>query len=287
MPVRDDRPLSRRDLLRLGAAAGLAAAGARPLAAEPEKQRPIPVGLQLYSVRGECKKDFAKTIETVGKLGYDGVEFAGYYGWDRKPEALRQLLDDNGLRCCGTHTSLNSLLGDDLGRTIELHKTLGNRFLIVPSLPRKYHEDKAAWLETAKLFDGLAAKAKPHGLRVGYHNHAYEFKPIDGGPCGWDLFFSNTCDDVVMQLDTGNCMGGGGDPLAILRKYPGRAATVHLKERGGQGVVGAGSVPWKDVFTLCRTIGGTEWYIVEFGGSSLGAFECARRCLENIRTIRA
>jgi sugar phosphate isomerase/epimerase len=89
-----------------------------------------------------------------------------------------------------------------------------------------------------------------------------------------------------MQLDTGNCIGGGGDPIAVLKKYPGQNVTIHLKEHGGdkKAVIGDGTVKWDEVFKLCETIGGTEWYVVEHerGGDSLGN---VKRCLENLRKM--
>ncbi len=85
-------------------------------------------------MRNLIPKDFPGTIEAIGKMGYQGVEFAGYHGWDRKPKELRKLLDDNGLKCCGTHTHLPTLEGDNLKKTAELHEILGNKFLICPSL---------------------------------------------------------------------------------------------------------------------------------------------------------
>src|SRR5690349_1129383 len=127
---------SRRDVLRLAAvAAGAAAVGLRSLsfAADADAgatKKKIPIGLELYSVRNELAKTFEPVIEAVGKMGYQGVEFGGYYGWDQKPDALRKLLDNNGLKCCGTHTALKTLEGDELKKTIDLHKTLGNKFLI-------------------------------------------------------------------------------------------------------------------------------------------------------------
>ena len=260
---------SRRGFLRLSVAgAALAAVGRRGLAAERAKRR-IPVGIQLYSVRGECKKDLPQTLEALAKMGCDGVEFAGYYGRDAK--TLKKLLDDNGLKCCGTHTGIGSLLGDNLKKTVEFHKALDNRYLMVPSLPGKYRKDKQAWLDTAKLFSDIAAKAKPDGMVVGYHNHSVEFKPIDG-ETPWDIFFGAASAEVAMQLDTGNCMGGGGDPVHFLRKYIDRAHTIHLKEAGGGGVVGQGRVKWAEIFALCQAKPITQWYIIEFGGSPHGVF---------------
>ena len=117
----------------------------------------IPVGVQLYSVREQAAKDLPAVLEAIGKMGYKGVEFAGYYGWESKPKELRQLLDGNGLRCCGTHTDLETVTGEALKATAELHHILGNKFLIVPSLQV---EGAQGWVDMAKRFNEIAEKAK-------------------------------------------------------------------------------------------------------------------------------
>src|SRR5437879_5747141 len=177
----------------------------------------IPIALQLYSVRKDCEQDLPGVLKAVAKMGYEGVEFAGYYGCTA-PE-LRALLDDNGLKCAGTHTGLNTILGDELERTIEFNHTLGNRFLIVPGLPTERRDSRQAWLGTAKLFTEAAERAKPKGSLVGYHNHAIEFQPMDG-ELPWDTFFANTPKDVVMQVDIGNALHGGGNPVPYIERYP-------------------------------------------------------------------
>ncbi len=292
MNDRTNQP-SRREFLMVGAAgaAGVLLSGLRLRAAQGDgaSAKKIPVGLQLYSVRGECGKDggknLPKVIEAVAKMGYEGVEFAGYAGWDAK--ALKKLLDDNGIKCCGTHTGLETLLGDRLNKTIEFHKTIGNKFLIVPSMGGGYTKDAAAWKKTAELFNEIAAKLKPEGMCCGYHSHAGDFRPM-GDSTGWDIFFSNTVKDVDMQLDTGNCLDGKGDPVAILKKYPGRALTLHCKEWGGPGqcLVGEGKVDWKQIIELARTSAGTEWLIIEHerGGN---AMESVEKCLVNFRKLLA
>jgi sugar phosphate isomerase/epimerase len=278
---------TRRDFLKtaaVGAGAGLA--GLEGLGAVSQKQggvrKRIPVGVQLYSVRALAAKDLPATLEAVGKMGYKGVEFAGYYGWEAKPRELRKLLDANGLRCCGTHTGLDTVTGDKLKATAELHTVLGNTFLIVPSLVAA---DAPTWLDMAKRFNEIAAKAKELGMRVGYHAHAGDFHKL-GDKTSWEIFFDNTVADVIMQLDTGNCLQGGGDPVAMLRKYPGRSASVHLKEFGGPeaAVIGQGVVPWAEVFEICETTGGTEWYVVEHevGDDPMGSI---RGCLEGLRKM--
>ncbi len=254
--------------------------------AKNRSRRRFPIGLQLYSVREDCKRDLQGTIAAVAKMGYKGVEFAGYY--DRTAKQLRKMLDDNGLVCCGTHTGLDTLLGDNLRRTIEFNKTLGNKYLIVPGLPEKYRTSRRAWLDTAKLFNELAEKVKPHEMLVGYHNHSIEFTAMDG-ELPWDTFYGNTRKDVVMQIDVGNAIHGGADPLPYLYKYPGRAITVHVKEfskTNKKALIGEGDVNWKAFFALCKAVGQTEWYIVEQESYAYPPLECVQRCLRNLRKMK-
>ena len=283
MEPRKPHPVSRRDFIRLGAAGAAALCAARfaPFAAAADRKK-IPVGLQLYSIRDDCEKDLPATLEVVAKTGYVGVEFAGYYG--RNAKDLRKLLDSNGLKCCGTHTGVDTLLGDNLKKTVEFHQALGNKFLICPGLPGEYTNSIAAWRKTADLFNEIAEKAKADGMRVGYHNHSQEFKAVDG-QVPWDVFFSNTKPEVVMQLDTGNAMGGGADPVAILKKYPRRAGTIHLKEHGGSGDFGDGKCPFKEIFELCEAAGGTEWYIIEQETYKYPPLQCVKQCMEFMKKM--
>lgn len=277
--------ITRRDWLRNGLATAMVGAAAPRLAlAAAARGKKIPVGLQVYSVREAAAKDLAGVLKAVGQMGYEGVEFAGYYGHEAK--AIRKMLDDSGLKCCGTHIGLETLLGDQFARTVEFNQVLGNRFLIVSWMPESRFATVEVAKKTAALFNELAEKAKPHGMRVGYHAHGGDFKKV-GGQTAWELFFSNTVPEVVMQMDIGNCLGAGGDPYAILRKFPGRSATIHLKEHGGKrgAPLGEGEVRWKEVFEICETIGGTEWYIVEQESYAVPPLECVKLCLDNLRKM--
>ena len=282
--------ITKREFLKLGAVGVFAACtGCNPMAVFSGKKvkckKRIPVGVQLYSVRKECEKDLTGTIKAVAKMGYKGVEFAGYYGRDAK--TLRKLLDSVGLLCCGTHTGIDTLLDDELPKTIEFNQTLGNKFLIVPGLQGNYRSSRRAWQETAKLFNELSDKVKPHGMQVGYHNHSIEFKPLDG-ELPWDTFFGGTKKEVVMQLDTGNAMGGGGDPVMLLKRYPGRATTVHLKafsKSKPNAIIGDDELPWQKIFELCETIGGTQWYIVEYESDAYPPLVSIEKCLETLRRL--
>ncbi|RJS89688.1 sugar phosphate isomerase/epimerase [Candidatus Bathyarchaeota archaeon] len=250
--------------------------------------RKIPVALQLYSVREDCSRDLYGTLEAVANMGYDGVEFAGYYG--RTAEELREILDDLGLKVAGSHVGINTLMGDELEKTISFNKTLGNKYLIVPALPEKMRETKNAWIETARLMNKISEKVKPHGMRVGYHNHAVEFTPIDG-EIPWHIFFREAEPDIIMQLDTGNAMRGNltaDEVIDIIKKYPRRAVTVHLKEFSAtneNALLGEGDMKWEEFFKVCESVGGTEWYIIEQESYAYPPLECVKRCLENLKRL--
>jgi sugar phosphate isomerase/epimerase len=238
-----------------GTALGLGLAGCKTMTAHKK----IPVGVEMYSVRNECKADFPGTIAAVAKIGYKGVEFAGY--WGRSAKEIRKMVDDNGLVTCGTHTQYADLQPDKIDATIEFNQILGNKFVICPYMTGK---SKQEWLDKAKEFNELSDKLRPLGMWIGYHAHAHDFQQFDG-ESAWDIFFGNTRKAVIMQLDTSNCRDGGADPVEVLHRYPGRELTIHIKPNGGgpEAVIGEDKVNWEGVFDFCETKGDTKWYVVE------------------------
>ena len=245
----------------------------------------VPIALQLYSVREDCARDLSYTLQAVAQMGYEGVEFAGYY--DRTAEELREMCDDLGLKVAGTHTGLNTLLGDELAKTVAFNQVLGNPYLIVPGLPEEYRNSQQAWLETAKRFNGIAEKIADQGMFTGYHNHTVEFQSMEG-KVPWDTFGSNTRDDVVMQIDIGHTLRAGSDPVSFIERYPGRSKLVHIKEfsaTNDKALIGEGEIPWDAVFNACETVGGTEWYIVEQESYPYPPIECAERCIDALRKM--
>jgi len=255
----------------------------------------IPIAVQMYSVREDAAADLPGVLARIADMGYDGVEFAGYY--DHSGPDIRKMLDDTGLVCCGTHSRIDTLLGDEFGRTVDLHQTLGATRPIVPGLSAEYTQSADAWRKTAGIFNEIAAKLKAHGMQTGYHNHHTEFTPSDSGELPWDIFFGNTVDDVIMQFDTGNAMFGGGEAIPFLKAYPGRARTVHLKSfspslvsgdnpHAGFGpAIGEDETPWAELLEACETVGGTEWYIVEYESDKYPPMEAVDICLRNLRNM--
>ena len=251
----------------------------------------IPIGLQLFVLRGETEKNLPAVIEGVAKCGYQGAEPWGYTGETLNWQGLhcrdiRRHYDDNGLICCGLHLTTEALNDDNLSRTIEFNKILSNRFLIVAMDPNRMKTDEGV-LELANILNNTSEKLQQEGMYTGYHAHGFDFATLENGQIAWDMLFSHTNPEVIMQLDIGNCASGGGDPIGTLRKFPGRARSVHLKDFGGQknSVIGEGLADWPEIFHMCETAQNTEWYVVEEGGEDGFGFDIPRRSLQALRKM--
>lgn len=261
--MRQSRSFPRREFLQLSAAglagASLGLAGCATHKSGDTAKKTIPVGVQLYSVRENCKTDFPGTIAAIARMGYAGVEFAGY--WDHSATEIRKWLDDDGIVACGSHTPYEMVQPDKLQTTIEFNQTLGNHFIIVPDMSGKTRQQ---WLDRAKEFNELADQLRPLGLSIGYHSHWHDFHPVEG-EMPWDIFGENTNREVILQLDTSNCCDGGADPLTELKKFPGRTRSIHIKPNGGgpEAVIGEDKINWPAIFEWCETRGGTQWFVVE------------------------
>jgi len=255
----------------------------------------IPIGLQLFSIRHEIAKDMGSTLEAVAKMGYVAVEFFGPP--KHSAEELKSMLDGCGLQCCGWHTPFALVQEETLAETITFNQTLGNDKVIIPAIPAELRTSRADWLKLADFTNHLADKLAEHNMVTGYHNHQVEFQPIDG-ETPWDTFFGNTQQSVIMQLDTGNGIVGGAKPTELINTYAGRAVTVHLKpysagaanaagdpHAGFRPLIGEDETDWDGFFHACETVGGTEWYIVEYESDAYPALEAVDLCLQALRNM--
>ena len=277
--------ITRRRFIQSGAAcAATMTLSSRPAPAA-EKVKTIPIGFQLYTVRGEFSRDVLNTLKTLGQIGYKAVEFWGYAG---TPEVyqkysageLRKLLDDSGLKCCGMHLDLKALAADNLQRTIENIQTLGSEYLNVAAAKEKMSSEQGI-AELADLLNQRAADCKAHKMTVGYHAHPFDFERVDGR-FAWELLFNRLKPEVNMQMDVGNCLSGKGDPIAMLKEFPGRTRTIHIKEHADKTFE---SNFYKEIFELCETKSGTKWYIVEMGGPEGDGFDVPKQALEKLRAL--
>jgi sugar phosphate isomerase/epimerase len=247
----------------------------------------IPIALQLYSVHGDCVNDLLGTIVKVAKMGYDGVEFAGFHGNDAKD--VKKVLDDNNLKVPSTHTGVGALDEANFNATIDYHKAIGCTNIIIPGLPETMRNTPDACKKTCEMLTALVAKLKPLGMKTGFHAHFQDMKPLEGGKCAWDLIGEYTPKEFIMQYDTANGVDGGADAVEPILKWPGRGLLVHLKEyKGGHGkaVIGDGDIPWPEIFKACETVAGTQWYIVEHEQHpSMVPIEAVEKCLQNLRKM--
>jgi sugar phosphate isomerase/epimerase len=248
----------------------------------------IPVGLELYSVREELKKNPDDTIRAVAKMGYQAVEFyAPYFDWTAaQAKQMRQLMDDLGIKCYSTHNDEDFFSAKNIDHTRELNVILGCRYVVQAWSDPKPTLD--GWKTLADNLNSVADKLAPSGLKVGYHNHDAEWKPVEGKrPI--EVLAKETKPSIMLQLDVGTCLEGGGDPVAWIRANPGRIHSIHCKDWsrdpavGYKTLFGEGVADWKGIFTAAESVGGIEYYLIEQEGSRYSELETARRCLEGFR----
>lgn len=214
--------MKRRDLLLALLATGVGAvAYAAPA---PRIARP---GLQLYTVRTALQKDFRGTLAALAAMGYREVEFAGYF--NQKPADIRALLRDLNLTAPSAHIG-DDLFGPNAQRVIDDALVVGHRYLVCPWVAPEQWRDLDGWQRRADAFNRAGELCQRAGLQFGYHNHHFEFALIDGQR-PYDLLLA-ACDPalVQMELDLFWAVAARQDPLALLRRHPGRFPMVHLKQ---------------------------------------------------------
>jgi sugar phosphate isomerase/epimerase len=286
--------LSRRDFLAaatfLGAAQAIGAADSRPFF----RRTGLPIGLQLYTVGDDLKRDFAGTLAAVSKIGYRTVELAGLA--DHTVEDWRQALAKVRLKCPSIHIpphSKSSLNLDELGTLAEAAHTLGigtvvcpmfnipERFSLTP-LPGESPAKMAArlgasmtaddWKSNADYFNKKAAALKPYGLRFAYHNHNVEFAPV-AGSTGLALLIQDTDPSLVsFEMDAGWVVAAGADPLALLAEHPERFSAMHVKDVKASThpnfsfeqdpcEVGQGIIDWKTLLAKAYQANVRQFYV--------------------------
>jgi sugar phosphate isomerase/epimerase len=274
----------RRQFLKTSALA-MAGTVALPdfLSAKPKYPKKL-VGLQLYSVKEDMKADPLGTLKQLSDMGYRYVEHANYvdrkfYGYSA-PE-FKKILDGLGMKMPSGHTVF-SLKHWDAGKndftdawkfTIEDAATCGQQYVISPSMDasaRKTVDDLKAFME---LFNKNGALCQKSGMKFGYHNHDFEFREKLGDSLVFDLILSNTDPKLVMQqLDIGNMYNGGAQALDIVKKYPGRFESWHVKdeilssagkEKYESTILGKGIVPVQDILSIASKAGGSNQFIIE------------------------
>jgi len=243
--------------------------------------------VQLYSVRTVLQQDPLGVLRQLKAMGYIGVEGFGNFVYSSSD--VNSALSDIGLKVVGYHTPWAYVQDDKIQSTIKYFKEIGNKYVIIPSLPKEETASIDGWKHIAEKFNAIAKRLKSEGMILGYHNHYTEFKKIDG-ELPFTVFFDNTDPSIVMQMDNGNALEGGGDVMTLMRRYPGRARSVHLKpysKTAGYGpVIGQDDIDWKEFLHWCRDKGGTEHYIVEYEREDIHPqIEGVDLCIKGLRAM--
>jgi len=276
-------PFTRREFIQ---SAAITAAGAailpKSLLATPKND--TITGVQLYSVRDEMKADPLGTLKKIAEMGYRHVEHASYV--DRKfygyaPKEFKKILGDLGLKMPSGHTVLHAKHWDESKKeftdlwkyTVEDAATLEQQFVISPSLPDTWRKDSNTLKSYMDVFNKSGELCKKAGMKFGYHNHHFEFSEKVGGQILYDGILQNTDPELVtQQLDIGNMYYGGGRALDVIKKYPGRFASLHVKdeiatagsEHGYESaILGSGVIEVKKVLEEAIKTGGARHLIIE------------------------
>jgi sugar phosphate isomerase/epimerase len=265
------------------------------------------VGVQLFSVRDDMRKDPQGTLNALAEMGYKYVEHANYinrkfYGWEAKE--FKKRLDDLGIKMPSGHTVMGKAHWDnakndftDLWKyTVEDAAIMGQELVISPSIDMGIRKDKNLLLKYMEIFNKSGELCQKSGMRFGYHNHDFEFSEKLDGELLYDIMLNNTDPTLVaQQLDIGNMINGGGVPSEVMKKFPGRFVSMHVKdevpsaaghEKFESTVLGKGSgqIDVKALVKLGDKEGGTKHFIIEQESyQGLKPLDCMK---ENIGIMR-
>jgi sugar phosphate isomerase/epimerase len=250
-------------LATLGAATLGVATGRRTLAALTATRTKLSrIGIELYTLRRQAAADLAGTLARVAKIGYKEVEFAGYH--NHPATEVRDMLNRNGLTAPAAHIAITEIQSTP-DKTFDDARTVGHEWIVAPTPPAGKRDTMEDWKRIAEQFNAAGKQVKSAGFRFGFHNHNDVFKKI-GDVVPIDVLMKETDPALVFyEMDVYWVVNGGGDPVDLLTRYPGRFKLMHLKDSMGapdhqMADVGSGTIDFKAVLAHAK---GVEHYFVE------------------------
>ncbi|MBB6730576.1 sugar phosphate isomerase/epimerase family protein [Cohnella zeiphila] len=240
------------------------------------------VGIQMYSVRDMCAEDFLGAIRQIAGIGYRNIELAGYYGVSASE--LKATLADVGVNAPSAHIGLDlkQPIADQVKKQLEYALELGLKRYIVPYYPLGDNPTEDDVAKMASILEEAAAIVTEGGLEFGYHNHAFEFKKVNGTPA-IDLLLARVSPKLLFaEFDLGWVKVGGEDPAAYVKKYAGRVPVVHAKDfkaDGSDAEIGKGSVDWDSALAAVEEVG-VEYVIIEQEQYEVSSLQSAKNNLE-------
>ena len=262
----------------------------------PKEDGRLPVGLQLYSVRDELRRDFRGTLGRVRDMGYEGVEFFDEFAGNT-PEQVRAICDSLGLTIFSNHFPYQRAVQDFDG-VVRDSRILGLQYITIPSMPARPGADPARFEACVTALGECAQKARAAGFPLLYHNHDFEFGLLPDGTPGYGRIFpEDVSDGVQAELDVCWADYAGFDVPELLHKYAGRVPVLHIKDysraaegAGGRRVdfrpLGAGGMDLPAILAAAREAG-VAWLCVEQDNPAIGESDCFAGPAESIRYLRA
>ncbi len=244
------------------------------------------IGVQLYTVRDAMQQDFDGTVAKVAGIGYKEVELAGFDQaadgavtyWGKQAPDVRASFDRHGLVSPSTHVKYSSLTPENFPKVIESSKTIGNTYIVMPWIEEADRKQPDIWKKAAAVFNRAGEESKKAGIQFAYHNHWFEFLPVDGKLPYDELLAESDPNLVKMELDLCWITTAGKDPITYFNKYPGRFPLVHVKDiktlpKVGEGgsqtfgdtadlaPVGSGIIDWKNIFSHDQKAGIKHYFV--------------------------
>jgi sugar phosphate isomerase/epimerase len=256
----------------------------------------LPLAVQLYTVRDLVQTDFAAVLQQIAKIGYAGVELAGY-GNLREPVAVKKAIRDAGLKTAGSHAGIE-VLEAELDRVLDENEVLGNRTIVCPWMPEQRRQDAEGWLECARVLNRIGEACSKRGFTFCYHHHSFEFarfklRATGAEKTGMDIVWENTDPKFVKaEIDTYWVEHGGEDPAAYIRNLGSRVQLVHLKDMADGAdrrfaPVGSGILDFKGIIAASSKAG-VKWGVVEQDDCyATPPLEALRLSFENLQKIMA
>ncbi len=262
-------------------------------------------GIQLYSVRDDMKKDPLKTLRTLAEMGYNYVEGYGYnnHKWQGEQDfrEMKRLLEETGLTMPSSHFVLKSSdldrtkgdFTDDFKRMAENAQAIGQQYFVSSFILPEDRKDEDAFKHLCEVMDKAGEFFRRYNLRLGYHNHEFEFDPF-GETTLFDLMLTNVSpDNLSIQMDMGWVVYANQNPIEWFKKYPNRFVLSHIKDGNKRGdttnkhtscIVGKGDVDFKSIIQN-QELAGMKMWIVEIEDYVDSPLSDSKVCLENFRAL--
>jgi sugar phosphate isomerase/epimerase len=248
----------------------------------------IQPSLQLYTLRNLTKTDFAGTLRQVAKIGYTGIELAGYGNLATAKEA-RKAADDAGLKIVGVHANIDRL-EKELSKVFDEQAELGNKNIMCPHIGEARRKDAVGWQQVAQSLNLIGAACRQRGFEFAYHNHSFEFQKFDGRT-GFDILWENSQPaNVKSELDVYWVQHGGADPVAYMERLGSRVLALHLKDMAAGperkfAPLGSGILDFGKILAAAAKLGVVIYVVEQDDTYDLPPMEAVRASLQHLQKL--